>query len=291
MAGDIEAATPALCRLYLGMELRKLRHGARLTARQVAEATSWSVPKITRMETGTGLVEPMNVRVLCQLYDAEAELTSLLEGYAHVTKTKKDWWQSAEFRPAIRPGFNAYLGLEATATQMHEYSSEFVPGLLQSEEYVRAIYRPAHEGLPLEEIDRLVAVRMNRQEVLTRAHQPLRLTVILNEAVLRRVVGSAEVMREQLGHLAEAARLPNIKLQVVPFSVGVHPGMSGPFITLQFPDPAIKPIVYFENLASAGVASKADDVEKYEEAFADLTATALGHEASLRVIEKARKEF
>lgn len=291
MPGDIEAATPALCRLHLGMELRKLRQAAGLTGRQVAESTAWSVPKITRMETGNGLVEPMDVRVLCQLYSADSELTSLLEGYAYVTKTKKDWWQSPEYRPAIRPGFKAFLGLEATAGQQHAYESEFVPGLLQTEDYIRAIYGRAHEGLPEEEIDRLVSVRITRQQIVVRSDHPLKLSVVVNEAVLRRAVGSPAVMRDQLTHMATTARLPNVKLQVVPFSAGVHPGMSGPFTVLCFAVPNVKPIVYLENLASAGVTSRADDVEKYEEAFSDLQATALGHEASLSLIEEACKEF
>jgi transcriptional regulator with XRE-family HTH domain len=291
MPGDIEAATPALCRLYLGMELRKLRQAAGLTGKQVAESTAWSVPKITRMETGSGLVEPMDVRVLCQLYQANAELTLVLEGYAYVTKTKKDWWQSPEYRPAIPPGFKAYLGLEATASQMHEYESEFVPGLLQTEEYVRAIHRRAHQGLPPQEIDRLVAVRMTRQEILTRSEHPLKLSVIVNEAVLRRAVGSPAIMRDQLAHLVKITELPTVRLRVVPFTAGAHPGMNGPFIVLRFPDAAIQPIVYLENLASAGVTSRADDVDKYEDAFNDLTATALGHDKSRNMIEQARKEF
>ncbi|MGP3971493.1 helix-turn-helix domain-containing protein [Streptomyces sp. 6N223] len=289
MPDEIEAATPALCRRYLGMELRKLRHAAGLTAGQVADETTWSPPKVTRMETGTSPVEPMDVRILCQLYQADAETTSRLENYAFVTKTKKDWWQTAEYRPAIRPGFQAFIGLEATAAQTHEYSSEFVPGLLQTEEYARAIYQPAHHSP--EEVDRRVAVRMNRQEVLTRSQDPLKLSVILNEAVLRRVVGSPAVMRNQLTHAAKIARLPNVKLQVVPFDAGVHPGMNGPFILLKFVDQAMKPIVYLENLVSAGVVTKAESVGRYEEAFSDITATALGHRASLSLIEEVRKEL
>jgi hypothetical protein len=291
MSDDIESATPALCRRYLGMELRKLRHTAGLTAGQVAGETTWSPPKVTRMETGASPVEPMDVRILCQLYGADAETTSRLENYAFVTKTKKDWWQTPEYRPAIRPGFEAFIGLEATAAQTQEYSSEYVPGLLQTEEYARAIYQPAHPGASTEEIDRRVAVRINRQGVLTRGLDPLKLSVILNEAVLRRVVGSPSVMRNQLTHMAKVARLPTVKLQVVPFGAGVHPGMDGPFIVLRFSDQAMKPIVYLENMVSAGVISKADSVEKYEEAFSDLRAAALGHRASLSLIDEARKEF
>jgi transcriptional regulator with XRE-family HTH domain len=291
MAYELEAASPAMCRLYLGLELRELRQNAALTAKEVAERTSWSVPKITRMEINSSPVDPMDVRVLCQIYDAGTEKTALLEDYALVTKTKRDWWQSSEYKSLLRPGFQAFIGLEATASELHEYSSEFVPGLFQTEAYIRAIYRLSDSGHSPEEIERHVEVRLNRQEILVRQKRPVQLSVIVNEAVLRREVESPELMRGQLTHLATVARYPNVRLQVVPFKAGVHPGMSGPFIVLTFPDAAIKPIVYLENLASAGVTSKPEDVAKYERAFTDLIATALGHEASLSLIEEVRKEF
>jgi hypothetical protein len=166
-----------------------------------------------------------------------------------------------------------------------------MPGLLQTEEYIRAIHRRAHQGLSSGEIDRLVAVRLTCQEILTRSERPLKLNAIVNEAVLRRVVGGPDVTRAQLAHLADAAQQPNIKIQVVPFSAGTHPGMNGPFIVLRFPEGTVQPIVYLENLASAEVTNRAEDVEKYEDAFDDLTASALDHERSLHLIEAAAKEF
>ncbi|MGI5457645.1 helix-turn-helix domain-containing protein [Streptomyces sp. CA-249302] len=291
MAGDVEAGSPALCRLYLGIELRKLRKAKGLVGQEVSNLTAWSPAKITRFETGDKPVEPMDVRVLCQLYDADAETTSRLEGYAFVTKTKKDWWQSPQYRPVIRPGFDAFLGLEAIATELHEYQAEFVPGLLQTEEYVRTGHAAVRQHLPADEVQRRVEVRLLRQEILTRSDHPLRLTAIVNEAVLRRVVGSPDVMKGQLAHMLEVGRLPNVTLQVVPFSAGSHPCMGAPFIVLQFPDPVIKPIVYMENLVTTVVTSKADDVEKCEVAFRDLGNIALGHDESLSMIEKARKEL
>ncbi|MFI9584071.1 helix-turn-helix domain-containing protein [Streptomyces sp. NPDC052236] len=288
----IESATPALCRLQLGVALRRLRTDKGLTAAEVARRLLWAPSKLTRLETGdNGVVEPSDVIALCDIYSAAPEDRAVLEGYAVVTKTKKDWWQSALYRPVIPPGFKAFLSLEAIATQLHTYESEFVPGLLQTNAYVRAIHQRAHAGLGSAEIDRLVEVRMTRQEVLRRARAPLKLSAIVNESVLRRRVGSAQVMRAQLEHIAElAADLQHFRIQVVPFEAGAHPGMNGPFAVLRFREP-LKPIVYLENLASAGVTRREDDIDRYEEAFSDLQAMASGHSESLSMIHNAIKEF
>ncbi|MGI5349755.1 helix-turn-helix domain-containing protein [Streptomyces sp. CA-250714] len=293
MITDIESATPALCRLQLGSELRQLRQAAGLNGRQVVRKLLWSSSKLTRLETGDNAsVEPSDVIALCQIYGATAEQRAVLEGYAAVTKTRRDWWQSAEYRPVIRPGFKAYLGLEATASAFQTYASEFVPGLLQTEAYVRAIYANGHQALSAEEVDSLVTVRMTRQEALLRTESPLKLTAIINEAVLRRAVGGPKVIRGQLGHIVDVVTArPNVRVQVVPFKLGLHPAMSGPFVVLRFSDRAVpRHIVYLENLAGAWVYRKEGDVERYVEAFADLQALAPGPHESLNLIKKAVKE-
>ncbi|MFC9750328.1 helix-turn-helix domain-containing protein [Streptomyces niveus] len=292
MITDIESATPALCRLQLGSELRELRLAARLTSRQVTRKLLWSPSKLTRLETGENAsVETADVMALCQIYAADSEMTEVLTGYAAVTKTKRDWWQSPQHRPVISPGFRAFLGMEATASALHNYESEYVPGLLQTEAYVRVIHHRAYDGLSHEEIDRMVALRMTRQEVLHRA-SPLKFTAVMSEAVLRRQVGGPEVMRAQLAHIIETASAPNVRVQVVPFKAGAHRGMSGAFATFQFRDKlALKPIVYLENLADHWVTRHEADVEMYEEAFIDLQALAPGPEESLSMIKKAMKEL
>ncbi|MCQ4207568.1 helix-turn-helix domain-containing protein [Streptomyces longispororuber] len=291
MSEAIESATPALCRLQLGSELRRLRNEAGLKAAEVVRELAWAGSKLTRLETAdNGIVEPSDVMALCQIYAAPAETTAILKGYATVTKTKRDWWQSPEYRDVIPPGLKAYLSLEATASSLNTYASEFVPGLLQTEEYIRTIH--AADRLSQDDIDRLVKVRVTRQEVLHREHSPLRLTAVLNEAVLRRAVGGNQVMGNQLAHITEiATSLPNVKVQVVPFSAGHHPAMNGPFTSLQFRHPILKPIVYLENLANAGVSRREDDVDKYEETFRDLQVMAPAIPESLELIKNARKEF
>jgi transcriptional regulator with XRE-family HTH domain len=293
MITDTESATPALCRLQLGSELRRLRLEACLTGSQVVKKLLWSPSKLTRLETGeNAVVEQTDVMALCEMYHADAETRAQLMGYAAVTKTRKDWWQSPEYRPVIRPVFKAFLGLEATASSLHNYEAEFVPGLLQTEAYVRVIHERAHQGLSAEEVDRLVEVRMTRQEVLRRKGAPLKYTAIINEAVLHRQVGGPDLMRRQLTHIVESVEeLPTIRVQVVPYRVGAHSGMNGTFVVMQFPEgAALKSIVYLENLADAWVSRRERDVNRYEEAFTDLQAVAPGPQESLTMIKKAIKE-
>jgi hypothetical protein len=290
---DFESASAALCRLQLGAVLRKSRVSTAMTVAQVVGRLHWSQSKLHRLETADNVaVEVADVVKLCKMYGADGEVTETLKGYAEVTKTKKDWWRSPEFRPAIRPGFSAYLGLEAAASAIHNYENEFVPGLLQTEAYVRAIYERAHAALTQEEIDREVAIRMTRQQALFRAESPVKLAAIVSETVLHQQVGGPGVMREQLRHIVEvASSTPNVRVQVIPYKIGVHPGQNGPFITLLFPERSVlKPIVYLENLTGAMVVRRDSDVERYEEAFTELQAMAPSPVDSLSMIKAAIEE-
>ncbi|TGN72270.1 XRE family transcriptional regulator [Streptomyces bauhiniae] len=293
MSEEAGSAAPALCRLQLAIELRELRDGMGMTAASVAKRLVVSPSKINRLEAAeNGIVEPADVMALCDIYEADAEHRDTLVGYATVTKTKKDWWQKRELAPVISPGFKAYLGQEAVAAAVQNYENEFVPGLLQTEAYVRALPLPTQELSPAE-IDKLVAVRMTRQEALHREDSPLKLTAIINESVLKRRVGNSAVMREQLGHIAElATSLPNVRIQVVPFDLGAHPGMNGAFTHLRFGDRSpFPPIVYLENRADAWVLRKPSDTDRYDETFTDLQAAAPGHTESVSMIHEAIKEF
>jgi len=293
MITDMEAATPALCRLQLGSELRQLRLAAGLKGAQVVKKLIWSPSKLTRLETGeNSVVEPADVMALCAMYGADTETLGRLRSYAAVTKTKRDWWLSPEYRPVMTPGFKAFLDLEASATVLHTYETEFVPGLLQTEAYIRVIHQRAHQGLVPELIDKLVAVRTTRQEILSHPESPLKYVAIINESVLRRKVGESPVMRDQLTHIVDVVESrPNVRVQVVPYRAGAHPGMNGAFVVLQFPEMlSLKPMVYLENLVDAVVKRTDADVEGYAEAFSDLQALAPGPQESLSMIKEAIKE-
>jgi transcriptional regulator with XRE-family HTH domain len=296
MNPDVEAATPALCRLQLGTELRQLRLTAGLKGSQVVAKLRWSPSKLTRLETGeNAAVEPDDVVALCDIYRADEEARERLHGYAVVTCIKRDWWHSREYRPVIGPGLKAFLDLEATATSLQTYESEFVPGLLQTEAYVHAIHQihqRAREALSAQDMNRTATVRTTRAEVLSRPDSPLKFTAIINEAVLRRPVGRPPVMRDQLTHIVEVVEsLPNVRVQIMPFRVGAHAGMDGPFFVFQFPERlALKPMVYVENLSDAWLKRGDSDVERYRDAFSDLQALAPGPLESLSMIKEAIKE-
>lgn len=293
MIANTEVATPALCRLQLATELRKLRLAAGLKASQVCRRLMWSPSKLTRLESGeNAVVEPADVTALCTIYRADQETGATLEGYAEVTKSRRDWWQSPGYRPVISPGFKAFLGLEATASGLQNYESEFVPGLLQTEDYIRVILRRAHQGKTPEEAEKLVEIRRTRQTVLHRPEYPLKLTAIINESVLRRRIGDGALMRQQLTYIADLVEaLPNLRVQVVPFSVGVHPGMEGKFAVIHFPHGAtVRSIIYLESLTDAWVSRQEDTVSRYTEVFSDLQALAPGPEDSLTMIKKAIEE-
>lgn len=285
-----DLGSPTLCRLKLRLELRALREAAGMTASSVAKAVSWSTAKMTRLETGDGWVQPTDVEALCRLYGASEELTELLSAYALVTKTNRDQWKSKEYQSVILPGFSAYVGLEESATHIRSYQSEYVPGLLQTEAYMREQLR--HTRRPQDEVERLVKIRLDRQAILRRqGRESARLSVVINESVLRRVMGKAELMRSQLDVLVATATTANIKLQVVPFSGGYHPAMSGSFTILSFADPKVKPLVHVETLRSATVIDDAERVLDYEDVWSDLVGTAASHDASVRMIKQAIEEL
>jgi transcriptional regulator with XRE-family HTH domain len=296
MNPDVEAATPALCRLQLGTELRQLRLAAGLKGSQVVTKLRWSPSKLTRLETGeNAAVEPDDVVALCDIYRADEEARERLHGYAVVTCIKRDWWHSREYRPVIGPGLKAFLDLEATAATLQTYQSEFVPGLLQTEEYVRAIHQihqRAREQLTTEDLALMATVRTTRQDVLSRPDSPLKFTAIINEAVLRRPVGEPPVMRNQLQNIIDVVESrPNVRVQILPFRAGAHAAMDGSFIVLQFPERiALKPMVYLENLSDAWVKRRDSDVERYGDALTDLQALAPGPQESLSMIKEAIKE-
>ncbi|MEV7867671.1 helix-turn-helix transcriptional regulator [Streptomyces sp. NPDC088124] len=292
MMTDTQAATPTLCRLQLGSELRQIRLKRGLTSTQVVQKLLWSPSKLTRLETGeNATVEPADVMALCQIYGVGEEIAAQLKEYAAVTKLKREWWQATAFRPLLNPGNRALFGMESSASAVHTYQSEYVPGLLQTPDYVRVIHRHANYDRSDEEIDNMVELRITRQGVFHRK-PPLRYAAILGESVIRRQVGGRPVMKAQLAHIIEAASAPNVTVQVIPFEIGVHRGMNGAFSTFRFRDDfALKPIVHLEHLADHWVLRREADVELYENAFNELQAMAPGPEDSLKLIKNVMEEL
>src|SRR5215469_1247580 len=239
--------SPAVRRRRLALELRRLREAARLTCEEVADHLECSASKISRMETGRVSVSPRDVRDMLDLYRVPQEQREGLVQLARDSR-QKGWWHA--YSDAMQPHFATYVGLESAASEIRIYEVSVIPGLLQTEEYARAVVRAAMMNSPHEDIERRVALAMARQPALTRA-DPLKIWTVLDEAALRRCVGGPRVMRPQLEHLLVQAAMPNVQLQVIPFAAGAHPGMGRPFVILVFSDLIDTDVVYLEDLASA----------------------------------------
>ncbi|MFE2872753.1 helix-turn-helix domain-containing protein [Embleya sp. NPDC059259] len=293
MMEDIESATPALCRLQLGAELRRLRRDAGLKSGQVAKRLLWSPSKLTRLESGDNVVvEPDDTAALCALYGADPDTRSLLNTYATVTKTKQDRWDEPRDQPSVRPGLHAFIGIEASAASVRVYASEYVPGLLQTATYARETHRAAPMRFSSEEIEVRVAARTARQGLLLREEKPLESYFILNESLLRRRAMGREATREQLRHIAEVSTLHNVRVQVLPYSAGLHNSMACSFSLFRFTKvSASEPIVYLENMPSRALIGYASVVDEYERAFSDLLGLSLSPHDSLDMIRVTIEEL
>ncbi|MER5895573.1 helix-turn-helix transcriptional regulator [Streptomyces sp. NPDC001876] len=274
---------PAVRRRKLGEELRSLRHTTGLTSREAARLLGWHQSKVSRIETGASGVTPRDVTRLLDAYDVDdVHLRSLLEALAgSAGGGGTGWWHA--YRGLIPPQYRDFISLESQAGAARTLETSVVPGLLQTAGYARAVTRSSLDGLPPGQLDSLVEVRLARQGVLY-APSPLQLSVVLDEAVLRREVGGPEVMREQLDHLAHAAQLPHVHMQLLPFEAGSYIGLTGPFVIFSFPNISDLDVVVLDHLTSSLYLERREDLEAYSSAFRTMQAHALSPERSLDLI-------
>lgn len=276
-------------RRQLGRYLRDLRGKARFTVKAASRELEWSEAKLWRIETGQTSLRSLDAEAMCKIYGAPADLTEALKGLAKETKAR-GWWHS--YGDVIPEGFDVYIGLEESASQLDSYESELVPGLLQTEAYARTVMQEHNPDEDAEEIERRLHLRTNRQVLLTRVTGPPRLCLVLNEAILHRPVGGPRTMAEQLGHLVEASELPNVMMRVVPFAAGLHPGvMSGPFVILRFPrngdgTETEPPTVFADGYTGDLYLDKPQEVERYDGAFKNIWEKSLDEQASRRLLSK-----
>jgi DNA-binding XRE family transcriptional regulator len=253
-------AGPTVRRMLVGARLRRLRSELGLTREEAAQAIRASEWKIHRLENGQVGFKDRDIIDLLARYQVTdpAEVADFLT-LAREANTP-GWWQ--HYGDVLPSWFRTYVDLEQAATLIRTYEGQFVPGLLQTDDYMRAVVRGAHLEETGDEVGRRVRLRMARQILLTRDGPP-RLWAVVDEAALRRPVGGREVMRGQLERLIEATKLPNVTLQILPFAAGAHPAMVGSFSVLRFPDEELPDIVYLEHLTSALYLNKPDDVDQY----------------------------
>ena len=282
------SSSPTVRRRRLAAELRRLRQASKLTIEQVAESLEWSPGKVSKIENARVSVLPRDVRRLLDTYGvSEGQERELLLSLARESR-ERGWWQ--QYGETVPEWFATYVGLEAEASAISTYQAESVPGLLQTQGYAAALHRAALMNAPEEEIDRHVAVRMERQARLKQPDAP-QLWVVLNEAVIRRRIGERAIMHEQLVKLAEVASAPNITLQVLPFSAGAHASMDSAFSILSFDPPSDGEIVYFEHPTCSLYLEKPDEVARYRLVYEHLRAASLSLDESRRLLARSAEDL
>jgi hypothetical protein len=255
---------PTVLRMLLGAHLRRLREGAGITREMAGWEIRASESKISRMELGRVSFKERDVADLLSLYGVhDREERDALLTLARNANAPGWWHREGDILPNW---FQSYLGLESAATLIRTYEVQFVPGLLQTADYARAVISLGHPRASEQEIDRRVGLRMARQQVLKRDDPP-QVWAVIDEGVLRRPIGGLEVMRAQVLALMESSKLPNVRLQVIPFYTGGHAGAGGSFTILRFPDQDLPDVVYIEHLNSALYLDKREDVELYAAAM------------------------
>ncbi|HEV2376234.1 MAG TPA: helix-turn-helix transcriptional regulator [Streptosporangiaceae bacterium] len=279
---------PPVRRRLLGTALRRFREQAGYTLEDAARMLECDRSKISRIETGQRGVRPKELRELLVEYGVEEPRREALLTIARQVH-QAGWWQP--YSHALSDAYQDFIGLEASALAIWTYEAQLIPGLLQTEDYAKAIARASLVAESQEEHEQFVKVRLTRQQVLTRDSNPLQFWAILSEGALRQMVGGREVMRAQLAHLVEIGRQrPNVNLQVLPFAAGAHAATSGPFLIMKFPEAPDLGVVYMEGQAGGIYLESADEVARYTLVFEHLRASALSTAATVRLIEEVDRD-
>lgn len=273
--------TPTVRSRRLAARLRELRDASGLSATVAGEKAYLSYNWVYRAEKPNCRPEPNNVAAILKVYGVtdEAEVRQLVELAKEASRP--GWWD----RYRLSADHATLVAFEAEAAAKKVWTPSLIPGLLQTPDYARAVIAAGPDDLKPRRITELVTMRGKRQAALRR-DGPLQLAVIVDEAVLRRIVGGRDVMRAQLGHLFEMAHLPNVTVRVLPDGSGEHPGMAGPFTILRFPDPSDADVLFVESLAGNVYAEKAEDVERAHRVFARLETLSLDPGGSMDLVAR-----
>lgn len=288
MAESRTGGAPTVLRVVLGRRLRELRRRAGLTYDRAAAALDVTHATVRRMERAeVGLKLPYVEKLLRTYGIADQEEIDSFLALAREAN-RPGWWH--RYRDVLPEWFSAFVALESESHVIRAYEPHYVPGLLQTEDYARAVLRAGMPHASGAEIERGVALRLERQRLLERAEPPL-LWVVMDETVLRRPVGGPEVMRAQLDRLVEACSMPTVRLQVMPFAAGPHPAMYGPFHIFRFPVPELPDVAYGESLVGAVCFDRRDEVSAFQEALDRMCAQAAPVQRTEAVLEGLRKEL
>jgi transcriptional regulator with XRE-family HTH domain len=272
--------SPTVRRRRLAARLRELREHTNLTIDEVGDKLECSASKISRIETGHVGVTPRDVRDMLEVYGVDEDEREALVQLAREAR-KKGWWHAYN---EVFTG--SFVGLESDASFLHTHQALLVPGLLQTEAYTRAVHRAIRPDSSEADVELRVQARLKRQKLITDEPNPPQCWAVIDEAVLHRVVGGPEAMREQLKRLVELASLPHVILQVVPFAAGAHAGMEAPFLILGFPEQADPDVVYVENTTSGVYLEQPEDVDRYTLMFDHLRASALKPDDTVELVDR-----
>lgn len=278
---------PTVQRRRLRDELRKARDAAGLRQAEVAHAMEWSPSKLIRIERGDVGVSTNDLRALLSHYGVRDKGT--VNGLLELARSARGASFYDQHSDLLEPGFKEYLAYEASASVTRQYQSILIPGLLQTEEYARALFA-GYGTAGSEGADKGWAVRQHRQQVHERETPPEMLFVV-DEAALRRHVGRGHVMRRQLQRLKEYAVEPHISIQVMPFTRGAHPGLAGSFMLLEFTDPSLADLLHLEGVNSTTIREDTDQIAQYLDKFAQLQDMALSLEESVDFLDVLSREM
>lgn len=287
MTSETPGSGSTVRRILLGSQLRRLREAKGVTRQDAGYVIRASESKISRLELGRVSFKERDVDDLLSLYGvtAKSERDALLQ-LAREANTP-GWWH--RYNDVLPGWFQTYVGLEESAALIRTYELQFVPGLLQSEGYARAVIRLGNAGASEQEIDQRVELRLQRQERLTGPDAP-RLWAVLDEGALRRPIGGPDVMRGQFEHLIEMSKLPNVTIQIMPFRFGGHAAEGGAFSILRFPEQDLPDVVYVENLTGAMYLDKRDDVDTYLQAMERLCVDSATPERTVELLGDLLRE-
>ena len=284
---DTHGRSPTVLRMILARQLQALREKAGLSYEQAAEAIYSSEWTVRRMERAEGGLKPLTVKSLLMAYG----ITDIreIDAFLALAKdaSKPGWWHS--YDDILPAWFRTAVGLEEAATLIRAYEPQVIPGLLQTESYIRAITAASFPAATSDYAERTVALRLARQQLLHRASPP-GYWVVMDETVLRRPIGGRHVMRDQLTHLIQSAEQPEVTIQVIPFAAGWHPALYGMFWIFRFPGDELPDIVYSEALTGAYYLNKPDETARYTQALDTMCAQAASPEQTITILRDIMKE-
>jgi transcriptional regulator with XRE-family HTH domain len=287
----VARTSPTVRRRRLGQELRTLREAKGLTVDQVAKELDWSPSKVSRIETTSIKVTTVDLRALLDVYEVSEKIRR--DGMLELGRESREtaWWMKVNDRTPIR-GFKDFIGFEAEARRILTFEPLTVPGLLQTEDYTRAILKAMYTADA--DMEQAVQQRLERQGLLTRGDEPLLYTAIIDEAALRRPVGGvrrAAVMSEQIDKILAFSERSHVTVLVVPFDNGAHAGMNGGFVILELPHPDDPNVVYVEAVSEATLLSDLESIRYYNQVFDDVQQESLGQEGTRSFLRSIRDSY